>query len=104
MKKLLSIGVGLIAACGWSQAASAQESGLASMEVGQLRPEVQRRYDEALAATQSPEILSATDSRHMWASGKPFALRTLPRYDVDAPGRSGTGGHTANAPTAEHGL
>lgn len=68
MKKLLSIGVGLIAACGWSQAASAQESGLASMEVGQLRPEVQRRYDEALAATQSPEILSATDSRHMWAS------------------------------------
>jgi outer membrane protein OmpA-like peptidoglycan-associated protein len=68
MRKLLSLGVSLIAATGWCQVASAQESGLAEMEVGQLRPEVQRRYDEALAATQSPEYLSATDSRFMWAS------------------------------------
>jgi OmpA-OmpF porin, OOP family len=68
MRKLLSVGVSLIAAVSWSQSASAQESGLASMETGQLRPEVQRRYDEALAATQSPEYLSATDSRFMWAS------------------------------------
>ena len=68
MRKLLSIGVSLIAAAGWCQVASAQESSLAEMEVGQLRPEVQRRYDEALAATQSPEYLSATDSRFMWAS------------------------------------
>ena len=68
MRKLLSLGVSLIAATGWCQVASAQDSGLAEMEVGQLRPEVQRRFDEALAATQSPEYLSATDSRFMWAS------------------------------------
>mgnify|MGYP003384348469 CR=1 FL=1 len=68
MKKLLSIGVGLMAATGWCQMASAQKSGLAEMDVGQLRPEVQRRFDEALAATKSPEYLSATDSRFMWAS------------------------------------
>jgi OmpA-OmpF porin, OOP family len=68
MKKLLSVGVSLIAAVSWSQSASAQESGLANMETGELRPEVQRRYDEALAATQSPELLSSTDSRFMWAS------------------------------------
>jgi OmpA-OmpF porin, OOP family len=67
MRKLL-LGVSLIATAGWSQMASAQETGLADMEVRELRPEVQRRYDEALAATQSPEYLSATDSRHMWAS------------------------------------
>jgi OmpA-OmpF porin, OOP family len=67
MNKLLFIGsafaANLIAA-----PASAQESGLASMGVGELRPEVQRRYDEALVATQSPEYLTATDSRFMWAS------------------------------------
>jgi OmpA-OmpF porin, OOP family len=68
MRKLLSLGVSLIAATGWCQVASAQSSGLAEMEVGQLPPEVQRRYDEALAATQLPEYLSATDSRFMWAS------------------------------------
>ncbi len=68
MRKLLSIGVSLIAAVSWSQSASAQEAGLENMEVGQLKPEVQRRYDEALAATQSPELLSSTDSRFMWAS------------------------------------
>lgn len=48
--------------------ALAQEGGLASMAVSDLRPEVQRRFDDALAATQSPDYLSATDSRFMWAS------------------------------------
>jgi OmpA-OmpF porin, OOP family len=67
MKKLLLTGGRLTAAL-IGTPAMAQESGLASMEVGALRPEVQRRYDEALAATQSPEYLSATDSRFMWAS------------------------------------
>jgi OmpA-OmpF porin, OOP family len=68
MRKLLSLGVSLIAAASWSPQALAQDSGLENMEIGQLRPEVQRRYEEALAATQSPEYLSATDSRFMWAS------------------------------------
>jgi OmpA-OmpF porin, OOP family len=68
MRKLLLLGAGLMVATGWSQVASAQTTGLAEMEIGQLRPEVQRRYDEALAATQSPEYLAATDSRFMWAS------------------------------------
>ncbi len=68
MRKLLTLGISLLAATTWSQAASAQESVLAGMDVGQLKPEVQRRYDEALAATQSPEYLASLDSRHMWAS------------------------------------
>jgi OmpA-OmpF porin, OOP family len=67
MKKLLFTGA-CFAAVLTGGPAMAQESGLASMAVGDLRPEVQRRYDEALAATQSPEYLSATDSRFMWAS------------------------------------
>jgi OmpA-OmpF porin, OOP family len=68
MKKMLTLGVSLLAATLWSQAALAQDSALSGMDVGQLRPEVQRRYDAALAATQSPEYLASLDSRHMWAS------------------------------------
>lgn len=47
---------------------SAQEVDLTSMGVRELRPEVQRRYDEALAATTNPAVLSSLGSNYMYAS------------------------------------
>ncbi len=51
-----------------SQPAMAQEVDLATMEVGSLRPEVQRRYDEALAATTNPSVLASLGSNYVYAS------------------------------------
>lgn len=48
--------------------AMAQETDLASMEVGTLRPEVERRYNEALAATTDPAVLASLGSTYMYAS------------------------------------
>ena len=47
---------------------SAQEVDLTAMGVRELRPEVQRRYDEALAATTNPAVLSSLGSSYMYAS------------------------------------
>jgi OmpA-OmpF porin, OOP family len=41
---------------------------LTSMGVRELRPEVQRRYDEALAATTNPAVLASLGSNYMYAS------------------------------------
>ena len=41
---------------------------LTSMDVRDLRPEVQRRYDEALAATTNPAVLASLGSNYMYAS------------------------------------
>lgn len=41
---------------------------LTSMDVRDLRPEVQRRYDEALAATTNPSVLASLGSSYMYAS------------------------------------
>jgi outer membrane protein OmpA-like peptidoglycan-associated protein len=38
------------------------------MEVRDLRPEVERRYDEALAATTNPAVLASLGSTYMYAS------------------------------------
>lgn len=48
--------------------ASAQMVDLTSMEVRDLRPEVERRYDEALAATTNPVVLASLGSTYMYAS------------------------------------
>lgn len=48
--------------------ASAQMVDLTSMEVRDLRPEVERRYDEALAATTNPTVLASLGSTYMYAS------------------------------------
>ena len=48
--------------------ASAQMMDLTSMEVRDLRPEVARRYDEALAATTNPAVLASLGSNFMYAS------------------------------------
>ena len=41
---------------------------LTSMSVRELRPEVQRRYDEALAATTNPSVLASLGSNYTYAS------------------------------------
>lgn len=41
---------------------------LTAMSVGELRPEVQQRYDEALAATTNPAVLASLGSNYMYAS------------------------------------
>ena len=41
---------------------------LTSMEVRDLRPEVSRRYDEALAATTNPAVLASLGSNYTYAS------------------------------------
>jgi len=51
-----------------AQPAMAQEVDLTSMSVRDLRPEVQRRYDEALAATTNPTVLASLGSNYMYAS------------------------------------
>jgi OmpA-OmpF porin, OOP family len=51
-----------------AQPAMAQEVDLTSMSVRDLRPEVQRRYDEALAATTNPAVLASLGSNYMYAS------------------------------------
>jgi outer membrane protein OmpA-like peptidoglycan-associated protein len=48
--------------------ASAQILDLTSMEVRDLRPEVERRYDEALVATTNPAVLASLGSTYMYAS------------------------------------
>jgi len=48
--------------------ASAQILDLTSMEVRDLRPEVERRYDEALAATTNPAVLASLGSNYIYAS------------------------------------
>jgi OmpA-OmpF porin, OOP family len=64
MKKAFYLALALAA----SQPAFAQEVDLTTMSVSQARPEVQRRFDEALAATKSAEVLASLDSSYMWAS------------------------------------
>ena len=48
--------------------ASAQILDLTAMEVRDLRPEVERRYDEALAATTNPAVLASLGSNYLYAS------------------------------------
>lgn len=61
--KAMAAGVAICA----SQPVLAQVD-LTSMAVGELRPEVQRRYDEALAATTNPAVLASLGSSYMYAS------------------------------------
>lgn len=61
--KAMATGVAVCAA----QPALAQVD-LTSMDVRDLRPEVQRRYDEALAATTNPSVLASLGSSYMYAS------------------------------------
>jgi OmpA-OmpF porin, OOP family len=68
MKRSLVKAIAAGAAICAAQPALAQEVDLTSMSVRELRPEVQRRYDEALAATTNPSVLASLGSSYMYAS------------------------------------
>ena len=68
MKRSLVKAMAAGAAICVGQPALAQAVDLTTMEVRELRPEVQRRYDEALAATTSPSVLASLGSNYMYAS------------------------------------
>jgi len=59
----------VLAACvaipAWGQTAAAD---LAGMEIGALRGELQQRYDAALARATDPAVISADDTRYVWAN------------------------------------
>ena len=56
------------AAVGMIPAAASAQDDLMSMEGSQLRGEVERRYDAALAMTNNSAIVNADDPRYTWAS------------------------------------
>ncbi len=62
------VSVAALAAAAWAGAAQAQDGSLAGLDPGALRGEIQQRYDAALAASADPAIVSANDSRFMWAN------------------------------------
>ena len=46
----------------------AQDGSLAGLDLQSLRGEIQQRYDAALALSVDPSVVSANDSRFMWAN------------------------------------
>lgn len=56
------------AAVGMMPAAASAQDDLMSMSGSQLRGEVERRYDAALAMTNNSAIVNANDPRYTWAS------------------------------------
>ena len=70
-KKLSATSATLVMALATHQGAWAQGSdadALMAMDLGSLRSEIQMRFDAALAATHDVSVISADDSRHIWAS------------------------------------
>ncbi|WP_319003424.1 OmpA family protein [Qipengyuania gaetbuli] len=68
MKKITAVFTLAGAAVGLCPTAAFAQDDLMAMEKGQLRPEVQRRYDAALALTRDASVVSANDPRYIWAS------------------------------------
>lgn len=66
IQRLTLMAAGL-AALGMAGQASAQAAPVTG-SVGELRTEMDRRYDAALALTQAREVIAADDSRFLWAS------------------------------------
>jgi outer membrane protein OmpA-like peptidoglycan-associated protein len=65
-----AFGVALAASI-WPAAVAAQEASdtdLMQLSTGNLRDEIGRRYDAALAVTQDAAVVSANSNRYMWAS------------------------------------
>lgn len=56
------------AAVGMMPAAASAQDDLMSMQGSELRSEVERRYDAALAMTNNAAIVNANDPRYTWAS------------------------------------
>lgn len=58
-----AIGAAIVGAPGY-----AQDGSLSGLDLGSLRGEIQQRYDAALALSVDPSIVSANNSRYMWAN------------------------------------
>lgn len=64
----LALGM-VLATMTWVAPAAAQSTDeLLAMDNGSLRDEIAKRYDAALAQTQDPGVVSADNSRFVWAS------------------------------------
>ena len=67
MRKMLvstmAVAIAAIAAPG-----QAQDGSLSGLDLGSLRSEIQQRYDAALALSTDPAIVSANNSRFVWAN------------------------------------
>ncbi len=46
----------------------AQDSSLSGLDLNSLRSEIQQRYDAGLALSADPAVVSANDSRYVWAN------------------------------------
>ena len=69
--RLSATSASLVVALAMHQGAWAQGSdadALMAMDMSSLKGEIQMRFDAALAATHEPTVVSADDSRHIWAS------------------------------------
>ncbi len=69
--KLGATSASLVVALAMHQGAWAQGSdadALMAMDMSSLKGEIQMRFDAALAATHDSSVVSADDSRHIWAS------------------------------------
>jgi OOP family OmpA-OmpF porin len=66
----LHFAAAVLAIAGLPASAFAQEAGgdLMGLGVSQLRDEIGRRYDDALALTQDPAVVAAYNIRFLWAS------------------------------------
>lgn len=62
------VSIAAIASAATAAGAGAQDGSLAGLDLGSLRGELQQRYDAALAASVDPAVVSANDSRFMWAN------------------------------------
>lgn len=71
LTRVMATGASLVVAMATHQVALAQGSdadALMAMDLDTLNGEIDRRFDEALAATKNPAIINADDPRHVWAN------------------------------------
>lgn len=64
----MSVSTIVLAVAAVAAPSHAQDGTLAGLDVASLRPEIQQRYDAALALSVDPAIISANDSRFVWAN------------------------------------
>lgn len=57
-----------MAAAATAAPGQAQDSSLSGLDLGSLRGEIQQRYDAALALSTDPAVVSANDTRFLWAN------------------------------------
>ncbi len=68
MKKRTITTFATVLTMSFSGTAMAQSDNLVSLPMDDLRSELERRYDEALAKTLDPQVLAGLDNVHTWAT------------------------------------